>query len=98
MNLKETCEKLAKSYGEKLEEKNISLEIIEKKPLIIKGNREYTEILISNILSNAIKYNVTGGKITITIHEKNIEIKDTGIGIEKENIGKVFDRFYQESE
>ena len=98
INTKETCEKLAKNYGEKLEEKNISLEIIEKKPLTIKANREYTEILISNILSNAIKYNITGGKITITIHEKNIEIKDTGIGIEKENIWKVFDRFYQESE
>ncbi len=98
INMSEIFEKLEKNYREKLDEKHIALEIITKKLPTIKANREYTEILFSNLLGNAIKYNREAGSITVTIEAKKITIQDTGIGIEKENIGKVFDRFYQEEE
>ena len=98
IDIKEVCEKLEKSYTEKLKEKQISLQIIAKKSLTVQANREYTEIFLSNLLSNAIKYNRKKGKIIITLEEKSMTLQDTGIGIARENIGKIFDRFYQESE
>lgn len=52
-----------------------------------------------NILENAIKYNKKGGKIVVNLtHEKDmvaVHIKDTGIGIPKEEIEKVFNPFYR---
>lgn len=98
INIGEVFEKLEKNYREKLDEKHITLQIISKKLPTIKANREYTEILFSNILGNAIKYNNEKGSIIVTIDAKKITIQDTGIGISEENIGKVFDRFYQEDE
>lgn len=96
IDIEEVCRKLQRNYRGKLEEKGISLRITVKEPLHIQANREYTEIFLGNLLSNAIKYNREKGKITVTIEEKSMTIQDTGIGIAKENLGKIFDRFYQE--
>lgn len=61
------------------------------------GQETYLEIIISNLISNAIKYNFMQGKIDIVWHsEKNIlNIFNTGIGIPKEQIPYIFDRFYR---
>lgn len=98
INLREVCEQLRKNYEEPLMKKKISLQIIEKKPCLIQANKEYAEILLGNLLANAIKYNKIEGEIIITIDEKSITLQDMGIGIAKENLKKVFDRFYQENE
>lgn len=98
IDIQETCETIRKNYQEKLDEKHISLEIISRKPLSVQANREYTEMLLGNLLSNAIKYNHENGTVTVTIDQKSVTIQDTGIGIAKENLDRVFDRFYQENE
>lgn len=55
--------------------------------------------VIFNLLSNAFKYTEEGGKITVTVKRTSssaiVEVKDTGVGIPKEAIDKIFDRFYQ---
>jgi signal transduction histidine kinase len=55
--------------------------------------------VISNIINNAVKYTSEGGKIFVTAQPEKenilITIKDTGIGIPKEHIEKIFSRFYQ---
>jgi signal transduction histidine kinase/ligand-binding sensor domain-containing protein/DNA-binding response OmpR family regulator len=59
------------------------------------------EKIIYNLLSNAIKYTPELGKVTLStavIHEKNIffiKITDTGIGISKENINYLFDKYFR---
>lgn len=98
INIVELVEEIVKNNEENIHKKQIQMNILNnsKEPLI--ANREYLGICLNNIISNSIKYNKQGGSIDITIYLKSIEIKDTGIGIEKENIEKVFDRFYKEGE
>jgi len=55
--------------------------------------------VFTNIIENAIKYNVNGGKVYVAIEEDEhnfiVKVRDTGIGIKKEDIDKIFDRFYR---
>lgn len=60
---------------------------------------EKIEHILLNLLSNSIKYTNEGGKIEIfldVLEEKiKISVKDNGIGIDKESLDMIFDRFYQ---
>lgn len=57
------------------------------------------EKVLINLLTNAIKYTPPGGTITVRWHAEEsgaaIEVEDTGIGIPKEDLPRVFDRFHQ---
>ena len=69
------------------------------KPLCIYVSvRQMTELL-SNLLSNAIKYNKPGGEVWVTITEEDkemiIRVRDNGMGIPKESLGRIFERFYR---
>lgn len=80
-----------------LEKKNIDLDIdIEETNFL--GNNELLNRALLNIISNAIKYTDDGGMIEITlVKDKNItiSIKDSGIGMTKDQISQIFDKFYQ---
>lgn len=55
--------------------------------------------VIDNILNNAIKYSPDGGKITVSMKTTDdqmiLSIKDQGLGIPKQDLPKIFDRFYR---
>ena len=55
--------------------------------------------VVVNLLSNAFKYTPTDGKVEITVSHDDkkvkIEVRDTGEGIPKDKINKIFERFYQ---
>ncbi|QTC40730.1 cell wall metabolism sensor histidine kinase WalK [Bacillus sp. V3] len=55
--------------------------------------------VLDNIISNALKYSPEGGTITFNVKENNgfieISVSDQGLGIPKENLDKVFERFYR---
>ena len=55
--------------------------------------------MIENLVSNAIKYNKDGGSITVSVEETEsiaiLKVKDTGIGIEKEHLPRLCERFYR---
>ena len=75
---------------------NVKKDIPEDIGLLWADKDKVTEVIV-NILSNAIKYTPSGGKIAIkllgTENEMRFEISDTGMGIAKEDIYKLFDRF-----
>jgi signal transduction histidine kinase len=51
--------------------------------------------LVTNLVSNAIKFNQPGGTIAICLDRHRIEIVDTGVGIAEQALSQVFERFYQ---
>ena len=77
------------------EKKKIKLQVEYKEDIYFKIDKESFIRLIHNLISNAIKYNTIGGSIEITLDEKTITIKDTGIGIPKAHQAEIYERFYR---
>jgi two-component system phosphate regulon sensor histidine kinase PhoR len=77
---------------------NFDIKIAENLPLF-SGDRTGMEAVFVNLISNAIKYTSTGGRVQVELKKagKDLRLKvvDNGIGIEKEDLDHVFDRFYR---
>lgn len=70
-----------------------------EKDLHIQGNRLLLSRLLSNLISNAYRYSKNDGHVLISLSQKEgyivLSVADDGIGIEKQDIEKIFDRFYR---
>ncbi len=95
LNVAQEIESTVSQYIQIAKSKWVSLSIQKESDFILHVHRGYFDMLVGNLVSNAIKYNKKWGKVTITIADWMIKIQDTGIGIPAKEIEKIFDRFYQ---
>ncbi len=54
--------------------------------------------IVNNLLSNAIKYSHPDSEVTVTLKANRLTVKDRGIGIKKEDLGRIFRRYTRASE
>lgn len=99
-SLYEMIKPIINSFEGKCEKKHITIDLIlGSKDYYVSADRSKIEQVIYNLLDNAIKFSHNDSSIQLDIHDKNdkifISIKDTGIGIPKESISKIWDRFYK---
>jgi heavy metal sensor kinase len=70
--------------------------------LFIRGNADYLTNLFLNLIDNALKYTPSGGTVTIKAtqnsHVLEVQVQDTGAGIEAKHLPFLFDRFYRVEE
>jgi len=96
--LSELVKDAAEQLRDSAEERDIRLEL-ELEPCIIEGVPGLAQEIAANLIENAIKYNVEGGSVNVSLKSENekavLKISDTGIGISAEDKDRVFERFYR---
>jgi len=100
LSLKKVIKKIIEDMRPLTQDDNISLELGScSENDLVQGDKETLEQVFSNLITNAIRYNKPKGRVIITIKENkdfiSAEVKDTGIGITKEQLPFIFDQFYR---
>ena len=98
VNVKDVARELVLDLEEKAAEKNVAL-VVEGENVILQTDDALLERAMYNLLDNAVKYNMPGGKVTISLREDKekatISVADTGMGMNDEDKAKAFDLFYR---
>jgi signal transduction histidine kinase len=99
LDMGELVRSVAERHIEHANSKRVEITIKHLEEVTIYGHGPYIEDIFSRLIDNGIKFNKTGGQVIISIQRINglaeIVIKDTGIGIPKDEQRMIFDRFSQ---
>lgn len=99
INISMLCEMLVMDFETVCQQKGIKIESNIKSDIYTICDEVLIARLITNIITNAIKYNKPFGSINIELYESNgyvvLNVSDTGIGISEEDINNIWKRFYR---
>lgn len=99
LNIKQIMDSVIASIQFKAQEKKIAISSIIASEISVIADEERLRQILANILSNALKYADIGGNIEIKAEKQGnmvkIAIKDDGIGISKENLPFIFEKFFR---
>jgi signal transduction histidine kinase len=100
IDLAKEIEAMVKLQWTPATEKNISLKYAaESQPLMVVADKTKLEIVLTNFISNGIKYNRSPGEVYVTHTQSagtvTISIQDTGLGIPKDQQEKMFQKFFR---
>lgn len=98
--LQEVVQRLVQNLRDLFTTKNQEVLLhLPDEPLRLKADRDKIQLVMNNLLTNAIKFTGPGGRILVSAERKNdemnVHVADTGIGIPQSEIDQIFDRFYQ---
>ncbi|MFT9818866.1 two-component system histidine kinase PnpS [Lysinibacillus sp. NPDC056185] len=99
MGLQDVLIRGAELTGPRLDEKNMSFHVDIERDVQVMGDANRIIQIVTNLITNAITYSPENTIVTIRLKENEtygiLEIEDQGIGIEKNEIARVFERFYR---
>jgi signal transduction histidine kinase len=99
VNLPDLVNSVFAIYEIVAEEKKISLKATMPQQLIIEADRVRIQQAMANLIDNAIKYTQPGGKVEVTVAQKEekvlISVTDTGMGIPADELPRIWDRLYR---
>ncbi|ULL13038.1 cell wall metabolism sensor histidine kinase WalK [Paenibacillus sp. H1-7] len=97
----EMLEEVADRFAFQLEQREIAIEVkVDPEVAEIMLDRDRIDQVLDNLVSNAIKYTPDGGHITLMarrldMKQLEVSVQDTGIGIPKKDLSRIFERFYR---
>ncbi|GAX60270.1 signal transduction histidine kinase [Candidatus Scalindua japonica] len=98
-NLGNTLKEIQRKFSPVSDTKNIVLSNKEFPEVEINGDKIMLRRVFANLLDNAIKYTSPGGRVYISLEDRNddviVSITDTGVGITEESLRKIFDRCFR---
>lgn len=98
VDLAVVADEAAKALAPQLETAGLTL-TLDLEPAVLQGDKNRLHQVVTNLLTNAIKFTPTGGSIRVAVAPGDgvarISVQDSGRGIPKEDLGHVFDRFWR---
>jgi len=100
-NIRKTIHEVFEANEIRAKKLNIKLEPGKKKDgrLMVKADKRRIFQVLSNLVMNSINYGVKNGKTTVNLKSSGnkvyVEVKDNGIGIQREDMHRIFERFYR---
>lgn len=96
-SIRKTLDDILFLFNEKAKQKNIALQILGEPELDIVADQFKLQQVFINLIDNALKY-TDAGQVTVSIKREanklRISVADTGIGIAREHLSRLFERFY----
>lgn len=98
-NMNELVERVLKQLKPIAAEKNIELVLESFRPVVAEVDEVKMSLVITNLVENAIKYNVANGWVRVSVNADHkyfyLTVSDSGIGIPDDSRDKIFERFYR---